>query len=251
MKLYLKVWWLFLLPLLIGYSADAEVYMIKDSRGIVYFTDVPKPSGYVSGTAQVVPVSIGISRDRSRSHYGNLSFSSSYDHIIRESARRWRLDPLLLKAVIKVESDFNRYSVSRKGALGLMQLMPATARDLRVKNSFDPHDNINGGAKYLRKMLDQFDDDLDLALAAYNAGPTAVAKYLGVPPFAETKRYVWKVLRAYDSLQGGKSGSYYAGSGGGSSSNDYRADAVYYSFEDDAGRTVYTDRPVGRKIIAR
>jgi soluble lytic murein transglycosylase-like protein len=117
---------------------------------------------------------------------------------VEEAAAKERLEPALLRAIIKVESNFNHKAVSRVGAKGLMQIMPATAKDLGKKKALDhrnPRANILAGAKYIRAMINQFQGDLKLALAAYNAGPAAVQKYKGVPPFKETQGYVWKVLQ--------------------------------------------------------
>ena len=113
--------------------------------------------------------------------------------MITHFAQKFQLDRSLIKAVIKVESNFNPQVVSSKGAQGLMQLMPETAREIGVKNPFDPSDSIYGGAFYLRKMLDSFDKNLDYALAAYNAGPGTVRRYGGIPPFEETQNYVKRV----------------------------------------------------------
>lgn len=110
-----------------------------------------------------------------------------------------RLDPRLVEAVIRVESAFNTGARSSKGAMGLMQLMPATARDLGVSDAYDPDQNLRGGTAYLRRMIDRFDGDLRLALAGYNAGPGAVEKYRGVPPYRETTAYVDRVLSMYGS----------------------------------------------------
>lgn len=120
---------------------------------------------------------------------------------IREIARVYRLEPALIKAVISVESDFNPRAVSRKGARGLMQLMPLTASELGVERIQDPWENIEGGARYLRERLDRFGGDLALALAAYNAGEAAVLRHGGIPPYPETERFVAEVLARYRALK--------------------------------------------------
>ncbi len=120
--------------------------------------------------------------------------------IIAEAAEKFDLDPGLVEAVIKVESAYKANAVSSKGAVGLMQLMPQTAKELGVKNRFDPRQNVFGGAKYLRMMLDRFGGKLVLALSAYNAGPAAVDRFMGIPPYKETQRYVQKVLQNYRDL---------------------------------------------------
>jgi soluble lytic murein transglycosylase-like protein len=119
-----------------------------------------------------------------------------YDEVIVEQSRMHNIRPDLVRAVVQVESAFNPYAVSPKGAQGLMQLMPATARELGVRNAFNPIDNIRGGTMYLRQLLDRYAGDEVLALAAYNAGPNAVDRYgVRVPPFRETRDYVNKVNR--------------------------------------------------------
>jgi soluble lytic murein transglycosylase-like protein len=120
-----------------------------------------------------------------------------YAGAINEAARQWKLDPALLKAVVKQESGFNPSAVSGAGAMGLMQLMPDTARELGVNNPMDARENLMGGARYLSSMLDRFDGNLTKALAAYNAGPGAVEKYGGVPPYEETQNYVSSILAMY------------------------------------------------------
>ncbi len=120
-----------------------------------------------------------------------------YDGLIRAAARRHDLDPALLTAVARRESNFDPSAVSKAGAQGLMQLMPDTAKSLGVTNAFDPTQSVEGGAKLLRGLIDQFGGHLDLALAAYNAGPGAVQKYGGVPPYAETQAYVRDILADY------------------------------------------------------
>lgn len=124
---------------------------------------------------------------------------SRFAGIIDGAARRNRLDPALLDAVIRQESGFRADVVSGAGAVGLMQLMPGTARELGVSDPFDPAQNVEGGAKYLRSLLDRYDGRLDLALAAYNAGPGAVDHFGGVPPYRETREYVSSIMAGYRS----------------------------------------------------
>lgn len=125
--------------------------------------------------------------------------NSNFDGLIDQAAAMFSVPAKLIKSVIQKESNFNPNAVSHAGASGLMQLMPATARDLGVKNIFDPAENIQGGAKYLKQLLDKYDYQVDLALAAYNAGPGNVDKYDGIPPFKETENYVRQVTDIYSS----------------------------------------------------
>ncbi len=168
-------------------SSLAGIYRYVDRQGRVHFTNVPTSSSY--------------------RFYSNEGSQYSIESLIAHSASAFQLDRALIKAVIKVESDFNPKVVSRKGAQGLMQLMPETAREVGVSNPFDPSQSIHGGAYYLRKMLDSFDRNLDYALAAYNAGPSAVRKYGGIPPFAETQNYVTKVKRYFDYYRRNEGGN--------------------------------------------
>ncbi|MFP6584092.1 MAG: lytic transglycosylase domain-containing protein [Candidatus Hydrogenedentota bacterium] len=124
---------------------------------------------------------------------GSVNTEADYRAVIRRYARHYRLNPSLLTAIIKAESNFDRFAVSKSGAQGLMQLMPATAEEMSVSDPYDPTQNIAGGSQYLYRLLQLFDDDLDLALAAYNAGPGAVQKYGSVPPYPETQAYVNRV----------------------------------------------------------
>lgn len=144
--------------------------------------------------------------------YGGFGFGPRYTYHtpreinehVEQAARLHRLDPMLIKAVIKTESNFNPYALSPKGAQGLMQLMPGTAREMNVHDAFDVRQNVFGGARYLRQMLNQFGGDVELALAAYNAGPNRVAPSWSVPNIPETRSYVAKVMRHYRAYQGGR-----------------------------------------------
>lgn len=153
-----------------------DIYRHVDADGIVHFTDRPTTSEFSFFRKQ-------------------RTLAGGIEDAIRHYAAMFRLEEALVKAVIKAESNFNPQLVSHKGAVGMMQLMPETARYLDVQNLTDPGENIRGGTHYLRMMLDQFGGDLELALAAYNAGPTAVRRYSGIPPYEETRNYVVRVKK--------------------------------------------------------
>ncbi len=130
----------------------------------------------------------------------NRAFSQQdIDAAIDQAAARHHVDPNLVRSVVKVESDFNPNAVSRKGAMGLMQLMPSTARSLKVTNPFDPQQNVDAGVRHLRSLLDSYGGDVRLSLAAYNAGSGAVARSAGVPHFKETQSYVRRITNLYNS----------------------------------------------------
>lgn len=161
----------------------ADIYRYVDAEGKIHFTDTPTHGRWSMYLKERTPAG---------------AQSSSYRDLIRRHANSFRLEEALVKAVIKAESNYQSRVVSHKGAQGLMQLIPETARDLRVTNPFDPSENIRGGSEYLRRMLDLFNNDLELALAAYNAGPNAVQRYGGIPPYTETRNYVQRVKRYLD-----------------------------------------------------
>jgi soluble lytic murein transglycosylase len=183
---------------LLATPAQAGFFMLMDANGDVSFTDTPPDRR----SRKLVVKYFQTNGAETMGRLADYRFSNVYDPIIRAAAAAHGLDPILVKSVIKVESDFDRRTISSKGAKGLMQLMPDTARDLNVKNVFNPEDNIHGGARYLKRMLDKFSGDARLALAAYNAGPTAVETYGGVPPYQETVQYISRVFRAYSHLAG-------------------------------------------------
>ena len=172
---------------LAGAPASAEVIVQRLADGTLKLvaTGDPRPEG----TAAVPRPSRPMSR---------------LEGLIERYARSQALDPQLVRAVVQAESGFDPQARSTKGAMGLMQLMPETARELGVSDPWDPEQNIRGGTRYLRQMLKRFGGDLEKALAGYNAGPSAVERHGGVPPFPETTRYIGKVLALY---RGGKGGA--------------------------------------------
>jgi soluble lytic murein transglycosylase-like protein len=161
--------------------AHADVYVYTDRNGTVLLTDKPylENEGYARGRAW---------------------FSSpllEYQSIIKHVSGAYRVDPTLVTAIISTESNFDELAISKTGAMGLMQLMPGTATQLGVEDPFDPKDNIEGGVKYLRYLIERFDGKIEHAVAAFNCGPSAVEKYGGIPPYGETRRYVKKVFDRY------------------------------------------------------
>ena len=165
-------------------SAHADIYQYTDSKGTITLTNVPNDPRYRRIIAETPRPRAFISR-------------RELEPVIVRHSRKHRLHPALVRAVIKAESDFDPMAISRAGAVGLMQLMPQTAALMDVQDVYNPDQNIGGGTRYLRQLLDRFNGNLPLALAAYNAGETAVERYRTLPPFEETRLYVKKVLRYY------------------------------------------------------
>ncbi|CAH2031061.1 Membrane-bound lytic murein transglycosylase C precursor [Trichlorobacter ammonificans] len=170
--------------------AAADIYRYEDADGVVHFTDTPTDKKF-----KIFLKDLRKDRQlRTRFRLAAGGDPREYEHLINASAAKYGVSPALVKAVIRAESGYNPNAVSRAGATGLMQLMPGTARSLNVTNTFDPKQNVDGGVRYLRFLLDTFKGDISLALAAYNAGMSKVARYGGIPPYQETRTYVNRVL---------------------------------------------------------
>jgi soluble lytic murein transglycosylase-like protein len=180
-----------------GASASSKIYLFIDDQGVRHYTDTPDNNRY----------RLLVLRPQDRTASGDLydakvlARASQYDAIIERAAHTAAVQPNLLRAVIVVESGFNVRAMSKRGAMGLMQLMPATAARFGISDSFDPGQNVNAGARYLKFLLDRFGQNLSLALAAYNAGEDAVDRSGGqIPPYTETMAYVPRVLKIFRQL---------------------------------------------------
>ncbi len=166
-------------------SVEAQIYGYTDDNGILILSNVPTGD-------KMRLIADGTAEEAGRT----WRYSGQYDDMIAKAARLFGVDSALVRAVIAVESAFNRYARSHKGARGLMQLMPATGRQYGVVNAYDPWQNIRAGTAHLKDLIDEF-DNVDLALAAYNAGAPPVRRYGGIPPYRETRHYVRKVMAIY------------------------------------------------------
>lgn len=172
-------------------SVSADIYKYVDENGVVCYTDAP----YGKKAQQVISEKKARKTERAASP---VVLSRDYSQYIHKAASKYDLEPDLIKAVIKTESNGNHRAVSRKGAIGLMQLMPSTASDMNVSNPYNPEENIEGGTRYLKYLLERFNGNMTLALAAYNSGPGTVEKYGNVPPIDETRQYVKRIMNLYN-----------------------------------------------------
>jgi len=184
--------------------AHADIYQYTDASGVLHFTNVTGGKDHkpvkCEPRQKIQPEAAPLPQEStpSKNTISSSNMPSAYLDIIQTACNRHGVDPALVHALVKVESDFNPYALSKKGAMGLMQLMPQTAVDMNVQNSFSPNDNVDGGVKYLRYLIDRYEGNLSLALAAYNSGETAVKKWGTIPPFKETQNYVQRVLKLYN-----------------------------------------------------
>lgn len=178
-------------------AVQAELYFYEGPNGERMISDRPV-AGYALLTKRDTLTNAGdFLADRPVDHGSPAEFKAH----IRNASRKYRVDPALIEAIIQVESSFRSDAVSHSGATGLMQLMPGTARDLDVVDRYNPRENIHGGVKYISELMKRFDNNMTLVIAAYNAGPGAVERHNGIPPNAETPRYVKKVIKAYQDFK--------------------------------------------------
>lgn len=172
-------------------SGYADIYRYIDENGVMHFTNTP------TSNTQEYKLYLKERTTLSRKFYA----TNKYDRLISDASAQTGIDSRLLKAMIKAESDFNPRAISKKGAMGLMQIMPENFKMLDLQNPFDPWQNIRAGARYFQQLYERFNGKLALSLAAYNAGPTAVDRYKRIPPYKETEEYVRRVLRYYRNLK--------------------------------------------------
>ncbi len=220
-------------------SAFPEIYKYVDAEGNENYTNTP-----VQKDAELIikekKEPLTPSADNTTT-YSSADYIESYKVLAEKTAKRYALDPDLVKAVIEIESGWNPRAVSSRGAIGLMQLMPDTAMDMGVRNPYDPEQNIEGGVKYLKRLVDRF-GDVKLALAAYNAGPSVVKRYGSVPPYAETLLYVQDILFQSNSDNGRPLKR--------SLQNNRKRNERIYKVVLKNGHTLYTNTPIYLKGLS-
>jgi len=227
------VWLLGGIVLFCAVPASGQIVSVVDENGKRVFINAELPSQRAgtaraaTSTARLVPASMRTRAERADA-LRHLS-KDELEKMAHEAAERHKLDPALVKAVIEAESNWNPGAVSSKGAQGLMQLVPGTAESLGVEDAFDPEQNLDGGVRHLRTLLEKYDGDLEKALAAYNAGSGAVDRAGGVPNYRETRNYVQKITDSYFRPGNGRSGSIWS-----------RARSIYRTV-DERGRVVFTN----------
>ena len=220
-------------------TASADVFRYVNEDGVICYTDAP----FGKKTEKV-----HADTDKQVLHDNNVTekkpvLNTNYSHYVQKAAQKYDIEPELIHAVIRTESNGNHRAVSKKGAIGLMQLMPSTANDMNVGNPFNPEENIEGGTRYLKYLIEKFDGNLTLALAAYNSGPKTVEKYGSVPPITETRQYVNKVFSIYNGKK------QYALS---SPSESYQEKpAPIYKIVLDDGTILFTNATLGKKAKIR
>ena len=175
----------FFFLLLYPYISLADIYSFTDKDGVIHFTNVPTDPKFKLIIKET-----------------DIEYQAvDYMALISKMSKKYQVDDALIKAFIKVESDFNPMAISKAGAKGLMQLMPETAKDLGVEDVFNPEENVEGGVKYLRSLIFRFEDNLPLAIAAYHAGEGAVKKYNDIPPYDSTQKFVKRVLNYFEKYK--------------------------------------------------
>jgi len=220
-------------------NANADIYKYVDENGTIHFTNTPIGNNYKKIISEDKASSILKDQDTSTiPSKADQLVAKDYQQVIEAKSREYNMEASLIKAVIKTESNWDTGALSSKGAMGLMQLMPTTARDMDVKNPFNPEENIEGGVKYLRYLLNKFNGDLALALAAYNAGPETVERFKGIPPIPETQRYVKRILSVYSPQANTPQPDNTGGN------NLHRASTIIYKVIYNDGTVLYTNAPL-------
>lgn len=189
-RLYYFAFWLTICMAMSPADLSADIYSYMDEDGVLHFSNAPSSSKYRYAGPET-------------SQYAFINLSgkqiNKFDHIIRDASDAYGIRFELVKAMIQVESNFDPNAISKAGAIGLMQIMPANLEEFNLSDPFDPRENVMAGTRYVKHLMKRFDSDLSLTLAAYNAGPGAVDKHQSIPPYPETENYVKKVLTYYNN----------------------------------------------------